>query len=452
MVGSNRWCLFAALLLAVSCDDKGDDSTASESDADTDADADTDTDTDVDKEVCGDSELDPGEDCDDGAESASCDADCSAVECGDTTVNGTAGEDCDDGGESATCNGDCTVSSCGDGVMNATAGEDCDGAGESADCNADCSVAACGDGIINATAGEICEPTSADTWDRCASCNSYGAGLDGTWGKKWEILSPSAKSGQHVYAFQGFHFSGEGYLYDSYSSYRYEIATDSWSYMKGFNPVAYAVWRDGAVDGTTIWVPANGVMNKFDLASETWTSLKSTIPDSGYPALSAAVFDGEGYIWYHSSKGLVRYDPATDTASAEIVHDDFDVYETRMAYDPIGNRIAFGGYSSSALMIYDITKGTFTTSATNPGGSIHDNSCGDNSGGMYVGSSTDEEMVYRYDFATDTFTALPAMPAGHDNNSTCVVSQDGYLYEATAGEGKKESAGMFRLPLGTYAK
>ncbi|MEX1363042.1 MAG: FG-GAP repeat protein, partial [Nannocystaceae bacterium] len=47
--------------------------------------------------------------------------------CGDGITNATAGEACDDGGESATCNADCTLAMCGDGITNATAGEACDG-------------------------------------------------------------------------------------------------------------------------------------------------------------------------------------------------------------------------------------------------------------------------------------------------------------------------------------
>jgi len=58
--------------------------------------------------TCGDGHVDPGEDCDDGGESATCDADCTTATCGDSTVNTTAGETCDDG--------------------NTTAGDGCDGA------------------------------------------------------------------------------------------------------------------------------------------------------------------------------------------------------------------------------------------------------------------------------------------------------------------------------------
>ncbi len=117
--------------------------------------------------TCGDGVVEPGEDCDDGGESATCDADCTAAACGDGTVNATAGESCDDGGESATCDADCTGVSCGDGVTNATAGETCDDAGPSATCDADCTAAMCGDGVTNMAAGEACDDAGVS-----ASCDA----------------------------------------------------------------------------------------------------------------------------------------------------------------------------------------------------------------------------------------------------------------------------------------
>jgi len=50
---------------------------------------------------CGNGTIDAGEECDDGGESATCDADCTFVECGDGTPNVTAGEECDDGNTTA---------------------------------------------------------------------------------------------------------------------------------------------------------------------------------------------------------------------------------------------------------------------------------------------------------------------------------------------------------------
>ncbi len=329
---------------------------------------------------------------------------------------------------------------CGDGELDPN--EDCDDAGESADCDDDCTVVACGDGIVNATAGEICEPTSGEPYDRCAFCDYYGAGLDGTWGSKWEPMAPSPVT--YIYALQSFHYSGEPAFYDSYANLRYDIAKDSWTYVEGDNPVSNSWWRNGAVDATTLWIPAWGVMHKFDFASETWTSLTGDIP-AGSAEFSAAVFDGEGNIWYHGPDGLVRYDPATDTASAEIEHESVEVYQTRFAYDPIGHKIAFAGHLAAHVLVYDIAKGTFALSSTSPGGSIRDNSCGDNSGGLYVGSGSNRSMMYRYDIANDTFTELPLLPTEHDDNSTCIVSQDGYLYVGTG-----KAPAFYRLALGKY--
>lgn len=128
--------------------------------------------------TCGDGSIDPDEDCDDGGESAVCDADCTDVLCGDTTVNATAGEDCDDGGESATCDVDCTSAACGDGTINTTAGETCDDGGESTTCDSDCSSALCGDGTVNQAAAEECDD-SGESATCDADCTLQACG-DGT--------------------------------------------------------------------------------------------------------------------------------------------------------------------------------------------------------------------------------------------------------------------------------
>ena len=137
---------------------------------------------------CGDGTTDPGEDCDDEGESATCDADCTDAECGDGVTNTSADEECDDGGESEDCNDDCTAADCGDGVRNRTAGEDCDDGGESATCDDDCTAVECGDDVVNTHAGEECEPGSESdcTTDDCTYTywhylvNRYSFGGTGT--------------------------------------------------------------------------------------------------------------------------------------------------------------------------------------------------------------------------------------------------------------------------------
>jgi cysteine-rich repeat protein len=109
---------------------------------------------------CGDGMIDGAEACDDGGESATCDANCTLVVCGDGTFNATAGEECDEGGATPTCNADCTMPFCGDGVVNMPAGEECDDAGESATCDSDCTSVSCGDDVTNMAAGEECDDSA----------------------------------------------------------------------------------------------------------------------------------------------------------------------------------------------------------------------------------------------------------------------------------------------------
>jgi cysteine-rich repeat protein len=119
--------------------------------------------------MCGDGIVDAGEACDDAGETASCDIDCTLVECGDGVLNVAASEACDDAGDSVNCDDDCTPVECGDGHPNAAAGEACDGGGETASCDPDCSLAVCGDGATNAAAGEECDDGGVVDGDGCSS-------------------------------------------------------------------------------------------------------------------------------------------------------------------------------------------------------------------------------------------------------------------------------------------
>jgi hypothetical protein len=58
--------------------------------------------------TCGNGVVDPGEACDMGKATSTCDNDCSPVVCGDGVVNAAAGEACDDGGQLQYCSKDCS--------------------------------------------------------------------------------------------------------------------------------------------------------------------------------------------------------------------------------------------------------------------------------------------------------------------------------------------------------
>jgi cysteine-rich repeat protein len=87
-----------------------------------------------------------------------------------TCGNGTpdAGEECDAAGESATCDVDCTANECGDGIRNAAAGEACDTIADTPGCDNDCTLPVCGDGHLNRQV-EDCDDHNNMNGDGCSS-------------------------------------------------------------------------------------------------------------------------------------------------------------------------------------------------------------------------------------------------------------------------------------------
>lgn len=410
-----------------------------------------------------------GDECEPCAVGALCDAasDCESGECrarrcvlpqscddgvrnqGETGID-CGGPNCEPCGDEGPCDrrsdcdsglcvaGRCAVPECGDGVTQAQNDEECDDRRESAECNADCTVAACGDGIVNRSAGEECEPTgSPQVWSRCQAGCTLGAGLDGTFGDEWEELAPPAGL---IPSLQSFVYAGSRYIYEFYTNQRYDTQEDEWTDLLAEFPVPLSAFTaNAAVSDDALFVPRGGKMHRFDLAEEAWSELKGDIP-YGDDWLTAAVFDGEGNIWYHAQAGLIQYTPSNGQVR-EFAHQFFPLSETRFAYDPLTNRILFGGYTSHRFIIFDIATEKFTPGSENPAGAILDSTCQDRAGGVYTGSS-DFTTMYRYDIATDTWKDLPTLPVHHDDFSSCVVSEDGYLYYGTS------TPSFHRLPLG----
>ena len=122
--------------------------------------------------ACGNGVATTGETCDDGnlTDGDGCDSNCSTTACGNGIV--TTGEACDDGNADNTdaCLDTCVAASCGDSQIQ-TGVETCDDGAESATCNADCSTVACGDGVLNTTAGESCEGAAdCSASQTCTGC------------------------------------------------------------------------------------------------------------------------------------------------------------------------------------------------------------------------------------------------------------------------------------------
>lgn len=124
-------------------------------------------------EGCGDGVVSGDEACDDGAESATCNLNCTVSVCGDAIRNVAAAEACDDGntdngdGCSSNCRLELPGDVCGDGVV--TGDETCDDTGESATCDDDCTAVECGDGNVNEAADEACDDGNTTDDDACSN-------------------------------------------------------------------------------------------------------------------------------------------------------------------------------------------------------------------------------------------------------------------------------------------
>jgi cysteine-rich repeat protein len=137
--------------------------------------------------LCGNAQLDDGEECDDGntQDGDGCEADCKDAVCGNNITdsnpvdNPGVPEDCDDGAansdtEPDACREDCSNPSCGDDVQDS--GEECDNGNQNSDtianaCREDCRDAACGDNVIDGGAplNETCDDGNVISDDGCES-------------------------------------------------------------------------------------------------------------------------------------------------------------------------------------------------------------------------------------------------------------------------------------------
>ncbi len=122
---------------------------------------------------CGDLELDPGEECDDGnrVDCDGCSATCEIEACGNGVLE--CEEECDDGNRSPGdgCGPSCQLEYlCGDGVCEEASGESC------ASCPTDC-CPGCGDGVRDPAAGEQCD--GADLGGQSCATLCYDGGTLG---------------------------------------------------------------------------------------------------------------------------------------------------------------------------------------------------------------------------------------------------------------------------------
>jgi cysteine-rich repeat protein len=130
--------------------------------------------------ICGDGNVDIGEECDDGNanDTDGCVSGCVNAKCGDGFVQSGV-EECDDSNADNTdgCIDTCKSAACGDGFVQSGVEECDDSNAENTDgCIDTCKSAACGDGFVRAGMEE-CDDSNADNTDGCIdTCKSAACG------------------------------------------------------------------------------------------------------------------------------------------------------------------------------------------------------------------------------------------------------------------------------------
>ncbi|WAS93433.1 DUF4215 domain-containing protein [Nannocystis punicea] len=140
--------------------------------------------------VCGNGQLEPGEQCDDGntMDGDTCQADCTTPpgeNCGNSMVD--EGEECDDGNQVSMdgCENNCTETalpaSCGDGVSNGD--EECDDGNDinTDACTNTCEDAVCGDGLVHEGVEACDDGNDVETDDCLSTCEAASCGDGFTW-------------------------------------------------------------------------------------------------------------------------------------------------------------------------------------------------------------------------------------------------------------------------------
>jgi len=153
--------------------------------------------------ICGDGNIAPGEECDDGASNSdsipnACRTSCMLPKCGDGVVD--LGESCDQGSANSdtipnACRTNCAVASCGDGVLDN--GEACDAGSGNSDtvadaCRTTCTLSTCGDGVVDS--GEQCDDHGTARLDGCSAVCTIEGGFQCSGAPSTCTMVPSPES------------------------------------------------------------------------------------------------------------------------------------------------------------------------------------------------------------------------------------------------------------------
>lgn len=228
--------------------------------------------------MCGDSVVQEGEECDDGTESATCDADCTMAVCGDVITNAAAGEECDDGrdgDEDDGCTDVCLLPACGDGIVQPNEGEECDGPATEGVCGSECTLAQWG-------AARLIEDGGSEIID-----------------------APELAIDPTGNAFAVWRSNEGGFLF-GVRTQRYDIATDTWGEATRLDDVTDNVGNpsiaaDAEGNAIAVWghtlgsnAPVDAVARRYDVDTATWEPVTIIVPGGASISPFPISFDAAG--------------------------------------------------------------------------------------------------------------------------------------------------------------
>jgi len=178
------------------------------------------------------------------------------------------------------------------------------------------------------------------------------------------------------------------------------------------------------------WNGDGKVMRRYDLATDTWTYLKSC-PRSHVYGFACGVIDGVLYVVSGSEAG--KGDRITDTVNAYDISSDawtekapFPAKVKTLSGAVIGTRLYVIGRGSS-LDVYDATTNTWL-----PGPSIRRDASNASAvaygGALYVFGGTGMNTVNRLDFPGPVWRTLPPMSSPRMNVGVAVVANEIHLF------------------------
>lgn len=319
----------------------------------------------------------------------------------------------------------CVTSACALGCVDGYS--DCDGlTANGCETLTASSVTHCGSCGNACSGGEVCRAGACSSRRFTGATASVWETAAGGGGVPLPGYSDYTPAGQHgIYAVTGNRTSIFA---------RFDETTLAWTHLGGLVDVFDdAHFAGPAWVGDNLYFVAGGRLQRYAIATGTWTTLASDVVASRW---SQATHDDVGHVYATTSDGRVlTYTISTNTITygPSVIG---RVEGARAAWDSLSRRLyLLPDITTPNVLSYDPATGTATPIAPLPASHGTPTFCSDRSGHLYAAGNNHGNTLWQYDVDTNVWTELigATLPFSHDANGACTVTDDGYLYVTDTG-------------------